>query len=428
MDGVMRRGFTHLSSVAPTGALSYRNVGARSSERAFINGSDGRPTLLFYCQHAFGFGSLTRAFALATAFSKPFRVVFLNGGLLPDGLPIPKDIHLIDLPPLSIGNADQQPNGSDEQRRRTMIGDAIRRHRPAVLLVDTFPFGQQRCTVEILSMIRMVRRQPGRAAVVVSTVRDIVAANGPYRQRDDDRARWLADRYFDAVLVHGDAAFARIDESFSPARPLQIAVHHTGFVVPQREPEPPAIRGDHLMVFAGGGSVGAELLNTVMDARRLMAAAPAMHLVAGPYLPPSQWLALRQAIRQEPGVQIVRSERDMVAAMRRARASISQCGYSAAMEIIASRTPALVVPHRSANDRAQIERATRLAARGLVQRLDADRLDARSMARAIERLMGFEPSQAQFEMNGATVSAELLHRMYVAASTSTSTRSRSSIG
>ena len=51
-----------------------------------------RPALLFYCQHSLGIGHLTRSFALATALAETFHVVFLNGGRLPPGLPVPRAI------------------------------------------------------------------------------------------------------------------------------------------------------------------------------------------------------------------------------------------------------------------------------------------------------------------------------------------------
>jgi hypothetical protein len=39
----------------------------------------------------------------------------------------------------------------------------VRRTRPAVLLVELFPFGRKKFAGEILPMIRAARRQPGRA-------------------------------------------------------------------------------------------------------------------------------------------------------------------------------------------------------------------------------------------------------------------------
>jgi hypothetical protein len=49
------------------------------------------------------------------------------------------------------------------------------------------------------------------------------------RRGDDDRARELADAHLDAVLVHCDPSFARLQDTFAPTRPLRIPVHYTGF-------------------------------------------------------------------------------------------------------------------------------------------------------------------------------------------------------
>jgi hypothetical protein len=81
--------------------------------------------------------------------------------------------------------------------------------RPAVLLVELFPFGRKKFAGEILPLIRAARRQAGGPARVVCSLRDILVDARPDQQHHDNRARWLADRYFDAVLVHADPAFAR---------------------------------------------------------------------------------------------------------------------------------------------------------------------------------------------------------------------------
>ena len=61
-----------------------------------------RPTVLFYCQHSLGLGHLVRSFALAGALAERFRVVLLNGGRLPRGLPTPPGVEIVSLPPLGM--------------------------------------------------------------------------------------------------------------------------------------------------------------------------------------------------------------------------------------------------------------------------------------------------------------------------------------
>ena len=99
---------------------------------AAIRGGNARPTLLFYCQHSLGIGHLTRSFALATALAELFHVVFLNGGRLPPGLPVPQDIEMIDLPPLGMDDGhtvvsrDAGHDVGEAQSRRRALIDARR--------------------------------------------------------------------------------------------------------------------------------------------------------------------------------------------------------------------------------------------------------------------------------------------------------------
>lgn len=374
-----------------------------------------RPPLLFYCQHSLGIGHLTRSFALAAALAERFHVVFLNGGRLPPGLPVPGGIQVIDLPPLGMddGHTVVSRDGTHDvaraqARRRALIDAAVQRWQPAVLLVELFPFGRKKFAHEILPMIRGARRGGGR---VVCSVRDILVDARPDQQRHDDRARGLADRYFDAVLVHADPALARLEDSFKPGRPMRTPVHYTGYVVPARGPAVPAPRGDHLLVSAGGGIVGDALLRCALQARSLMKEPPPMRLIAGPFLPEPQWLALRESVRGLHGVDLLRQVPDMVAEMRCARASISQCGYNTALDIIVSQVPALVVPYATKTENEQSERAARLAALGAMQELDPARLDPHGLATAITALLAFTPRATALGLDGAAESARRMREL-----------------
>ena len=374
-----------------------------------------RPALLFYCQHSLGIGHLTRSFALAAALSQDFKIVFLNGGRLPPGLPVPGGIEIIDLPPLGMDDGHTVVSRDAKQdvaqavaQRRAMIESAVRLHRPAVLLVELFPFGRKKFAGEILPLIRLAKRQPAR---VVCSLRDILVDARPDQQHHDDRARWLADRYFDAVLVHADPALARLEDSFHPRRPLRVPVHYTGYVVPVRANAMAAPRGPQLLVSAGGGIVGKALFHTALQARALMREPLPMRLIAGPFLPESEWLALQEAARGEAGIELLRQVPDMVAEMRHARASISQCGYNTALDILVARVPALVVPYATATENEQAERASKLAALGAMQQLDPAALCPARLAAAIEALLGFTPSAVSLGLDGAADSARYLQQL-----------------
>ena len=395
------------------------------------------PRLLFYCQHSLGIGHLTRSFALAAALAQRFHVVFLNGGRLPAGLPVPAAIELIDLPPLGMDDGhtvisrDAAHDVAQAQsRRRALIDAALRQHRPAVLLVELFPFGRKKFAGEILPLIRAARNQAGAAALIACSLRDILVDSRPDQQHHDDRARWLADRYFDAVLVHADPSFARLEDSFHPRRPMRVPVHYTGYVVPQREPLAQAPRGEHLLVSAGGGIVGDALFRTALQARALLGRTLGqtlghrlpMRFIAGPFLPEAQWAALQQAAHGVAGVELLRQVPDMVAEMRSARASLSQCGYNTALDIVVAAVPALVVPYEAPGENEQSERATRMAALGAMQCLNAADMTAPKLAASIEALLAFQPRAAALDLDGANRSAWLLELMHLAAQASTQIR------
>jgi predicted glycosyltransferase len=328
-----------------------------------------KPSLLFYCQHSLGIGHLTRSFALVQALSKDFRIIFLNGGRLPPGVKVPPFMSRIDLPPIGMDDGHTLVSRDKSfdldfarAERRRLIDLTVRNVRPEILLVELFPFGRKKFASEILPMIRETRRLSADRALVICSLRDILVDVRPDQARHDDRARWLTDRYFNAVLVHADPAFAKLEDSFHPSKAMRTPILYSGFVVPERLRHTGTARGDHLLVSAGGGIVGDELFRAVLAARSLLKVYLPIRIVAGPFLPEAQWLSLSEMARDLPGVTLVRHVPDMVEEMRVARASVSQCGYNTALDLVVSEVPALVVPYETRTENEQSQRAERLVA------------------------------------------------------------------
>ena len=67
-------------------------------------------------------------------------------------------------------------------------------------------------------------------AFTACSLRDILVSGREDQRAYDDRARALADAHLDAVLVHCDPRFARLEETFRPSTPLTVPIHYTGFV------------------------------------------------------------------------------------------------------------------------------------------------------------------------------------------------------
>jgi predicted glycosyltransferase len=373
------------------------------------------PRLLFYCQHSLGMGHLIRSFAIAGGLANEFDVVFLNGGPLPQGQQPPKQIEIINLPPLGFDSEMQLQSRDDnhtvaqaQHLRLDIMRKAFCSVKPDVLLIELFPFGRKKFAGELVGLLEDARAL-STPPVVVCSLRDILVERN---QHHDELACHRANRYFDAILVHSDARFACLEESFHPGSPLKVPVHYTGFVTREQkgdarlEPR----RERRVVVSAGGGLVGEALLRTAIQAYELLDTPdkPEMRVIGGPFIPEQSWQALEAIGREKPGISMIRSVPDLGVELRSAAASISQCGYNTAMDILRSRVPALVVPFSGEKQDEQMNRARRLARLGALRLLEPSRLNAETLAAEMKTLLQFQPSSIQLNMNGVENTAQLL--------------------
>ncbi len=377
-----------------------------------------KPVALFYCQHSLGIGHLTRSFALTEALREHFEVVFLNGGPLPEGIRVPSGVRIVDLPPLGMDDghtvvsrsAELDVDAARAQRRQRLV-EAATTLKPALLIVELFPFGRKKFAGEILPMIRAAR---ARGARIVCSLRDILVDARPDQQKHDDRARWLAQRYFDAVLVHADPTLARLEDSFRPRKPLTLPVFTTGYVLPERRDDTPVRRDRHVLVSAGGGKVGGPLFEAAIaaQARLWPQRQLRMRLICGPFLPEAQWQWLKGKTVAQTGVELVRHVPDMVGEMRRAALSISQCGYNTALDVLSADVPSLMVPYAPPGENEQRRRADTLLRLGVIHCAPpATPTLADTLTELIPAALAHRPRRAALDLDGARRSSEWLARL-----------------
>lgn len=378
-----------------------------------------QPSLLFYCQHSLGMGHLVRSLALATELSKRFRVVLLNGGPLPKAVVVPRDVDIVTLPPLGLGQNGQLVS-RDRRRtveraqhlRRRIILDAFRTLHPQAVLIELFPFGRKKFGNELLPLLEEARNALPSRPLVVCSLRDILVGRHQNQRKHDERAVALANHYFDAVLVHSDPAFARLEESFHSGTPLRIPVHHTGFAFADRELDQRPSHTDlpQIIVSAGGGLVGEPLLRTAVEAYPFLRQTEdvQMKIITGPFLPDEAWNALRGASRGQKGLVLRRYVPDLLAEMRVSAASVSQCGYNTALDILQAGVPALVVPFAANEEDEQTRRAWRLERLGALRVLESPDLNAHRLASEIRALLRFKPQATRLDLNGAQNTARIV--------------------
>ncbi|MCF6251759.1 MAG: hypothetical protein L3J75_10910 [Methylococcaceae bacterium] len=375
-----------------------------------------KPILFLYCQHSLGMGHLRRTIEIAKALNNKFRVVFFNGGRIPEAIPRPEEIEFIDLPPLGMaanGILFSQGNEQDlaiiKETRCQLLLEHFHQLQPDVLLVELFPFGRKKFAFELLPLLRMAKKSDPKP-LVVCDLRDILVDDRRDQQRHDDRACWLSKRYFDAILIHTDPDFARLEESFKPRLPLKTPVFYTGFVAGDVEINEDYDHNPGIIVSAGGGNVGASLFHAAVEAQPIILERYRlpMSIVAGPFLPESEWNLLKLKSQNNKGITLYRTVPDLKCLFQNAEISISQCGYNTVMDVLKTHVPALLIPYAEGRENEQTKRALKLEKLGVVRVLAATTLTTDNLLREIDSLLLFGPKSIKLQMDGANKSSEII--------------------
>lgn len=380
-------------------------------------------TLLFYCQHSLGIGHLIRSFAIAEALSRRFRVVFVSGGKLPRAVRLPQGFEYVQIPPVGAG-PDGQLVSQDGRRdlalawrlRRSCLLDIFQRLKPAVLLIEFYPFGRMQFSGELLPLLDAARLAKPHRPIVLCSVRDIIERRtGKFQYVYDDIVSTLVNNLYDGVLFHADSRFARLEESFQSSIPLSTPVYYTGFVTPQREQAATNAgkNGPEVIVSAGGGRCGGPLLHAALEAytRYGIGDGLGMTIVAGPFMPQAEWETLRAAAQNVRGLKVRRWLANFRVELSQAKLSVSQCGYNTTMDLLSTRTPALVVPYVTEDEEEQMRRARKLERFGRARVLEPERMTAQTLAAEIRKTLDFCPSSTRFDMSGVANTSSLIESL-----------------
>ena len=376
-----------------------------------------RSDVLIYVQHLLGIGHLRRAAVIARALaSAGLKTDLVTGGPPVPGLEVgAARVH--QLAPIRSRDARFTGLVDAEGRELDEAFKAARRDRllalyetlgPRVLITELFPFGRRQLRFELLPLIDAARRQP-RRPWILSSVRDILnEATRP------EKTAWILETLksrFDQVLVHGDPALVRLEESFGPAAEVAGKLRYTGYVV-DSTPQPAEGPGEgEVLVSAGGGAVAAPLLEAALEAQALSGLrGRTWRLLVGRNLPEA---AFRELVAKAPANVVVEPARpDFVARLARARLSISQAGYNTVIELVQAGVPGIVVPFAGDGETEQRMRARVFRDRGLLTMVEPEALSGATLAAAIDRIAEpgnvVDPPDRAIALDGAARTAEIV--------------------
>ncbi|MBB5595033.1 MULTISPECIES: glycosyltransferase family protein [Rhizobium] len=367
--------------------------------------------VFFYVQHLLGIGHLARASRIASALAKDgCQVTVVTGGVPVNGFP-GADVTSVTLPAVVAssagfsGLADQSGKPVGEEflsRRRDLLLEAFRQAAPDVVVIEAFPFGRRQMRFELLPLLDAISKADPKPRLYTS-VRDILQQQKK-PGRDEETVGLLRD-HFDGVLVHGDPHFVQLEETFPLTEAIADKIIYTGLVAPALPPEP--VETFDIVVSAGGGAVGRDLIRASLEAASRVARDRRWLLIAGPNLPEQDYADL--AMDAPGNVELVRFRKDFPSLLRGAELSISQAGYNTVGDLLVAGCRAILVPFTAGGETEQSVRAERLERLGLALALPEAGLTTDMLVDAVKAALSRpKPGNPDIDLGGAARTSAIL--------------------
>lgn len=396
-----------------------RRQGFVSEGKVFVN----MTSVLMYSHDSVGLGHArrNRAIAFALARELPWRTDEPVGGLLVAGNsyaardPLPKGWDWLILPGMTHGSHGHVPRHLDapgeavSQLRSLAIEAAVGTLNPDLFIVDRHPWG---IDFELKDALHQLRESGCATVLGLREVIDDPVRAAAQWQRLGDLSE--LDEVFDDVWLYGDPGVHDARLTGELPEVLAHKAHATGYLSRgrPRDAGAPAEHRPYVLTLMGGGSDGFELAR--IAARTAVPDGHDHLLITGPQMPESEVRTLESSVHAAgTRARIRRSAPNVPELIADAAAVMSMCGYNTATEILASSTPALVVPRHTRRTE-QLVRARALAGAGAVDCVHPDELNVAALEQWLESAVRRRTRRDHINLDGlsatAVLAASLLHQ------------------
>lgn len=384
--------------------------------------------ILSHVQSLTGVGHFVRGLEIARALGARHEVSLVDGGWPVPRASAPDGVTFVEIPRVyrvdgQLVALDGSPNLPEVLRERAARLVALARAlRPDVVVIEHFPFSKWEIEGEFRALIDAARAAHAGVKVVCS-VRDVTrktrfddgpAGAPPYSERV--RAALAA---FDAVLVHSDPRFLRIEEQGAWAGELPARLGYTGFV--SRKLSPGAANRRALedtfgsrrpvLASAGGSRRGLDLLRMVMTAWQHVAGSPALLgrrlVVFAPARAGEPDVEALRRLADGTSIRVERFDPDFLEWLAVAELSVSRAGYNTCANLLEVGRRAVLIPDLSMSD--QPVRARRFAALGLAEVLEDPSPEA--CAEGILRALARPEPRHDLALDGAERTRRLIEAL-----------------
>lgn len=287
--------------------------------------------------------------------------------------------------------------------RGEIVRTALETWAPELLIVDRHPYG---VTEELAPALASLRRTPCRTVLGLRDVLDAADVVAGEWARVGGPARIARD--IDQIWVHGDPEVHDLRESGELPSPLAERARFTGYLSLDRPASTTSRDGGtdvfppYVLTVLGGGSDGADLADRAVRAE--VPAGCEHLLVAGPQMPRDQVARLRRIAA--PSARVLHHVPDVPELIAGAEGVLAMAGYNTSAEIMATTTPALLVP-RNTRRAEQPLRARALARVGAVETADVADLRPEDLAAWFARARGRTTDRRRIARDGLARVAQL---------------------
>ncbi len=381
--------------------------------------------VLCYVQHLSGAGHYVRTHAIACGLARSHQVLLVDGGRPVPRLAAPAALASVALPRIGrragalVALDDPRPLAQVLDERIERLTAAARAHAPDVVTIEHYPWSKWELEAETLALVGAAREANPRVKVACS-LRDVAPPTRYEAVGARAFERRVLDRlesHFDALLVHADPAFTRLEEHFASAPVLPVPWTYTGFVrtAPPANARPahPVAVGPYAVLSAGGAGDTDPLVAAATGAfRRLSDAGELgdMRLVVfgGLDTEPGGLAALADACRHDR-IAVLPFSPEFPAWLAGSELSISQAGYNTCVDLLAAHVPTVLYVNPRMSD--QDFRAERMRAHGLAVVVRGEPPAVVALVAAIRQVREGGRPDARFDLGGVEQSARLLEQL-----------------
>lgn len=384
-----------------------------ATQRDHRRGDQAR--VLMYSHDTFGLGHLRRTLTIAHALveqHKGLSVLIICGSSVAGAFDFKARVDFVKIPSvIKLRNGEYQSltdmiNLSETlNMRRSIIESTAIHFRPDIFIVDKEPRGLRR---ELDPTLPRLKEFGCHIALGLREVLDEPAVVRDEWQRNSAVA-WVRE-YFDSLWIYGSRDFWNPLQGLELPDAINERVKYTGFLarsVPKMSVNlPRKLPKEFILVMAGGGGDGADLMMQVLAAKEHDRSNQfPFVLVLGPFMPLRDKAEIRHRAARIQHMHVLDFDSRIEKLMDKATAVISMGGYNTFCELMSFDKRALIVP-RKVPRQEQLLRARRAAEFELVDLIDPDdAMDPWRMARAMEALpRRKKPSQSRYsvDLNGLT--------------------------